>query len=104
MYRRIIGAGLFIGAIVLTLPAYAANCANRDTVVDRLQSRYSENFSGGGLQMRSSGQTFVEVWSSENTGTFTILLTTPEGMACVVATGTNWHQMVPEETAQGSAS
>ncbi len=92
------GVGLFAG------PAYAASCADRDTVVQRLQSQYDEMFSAGGLQTIRNKQTLVEVWSSQKTGTFTVMLTTPDGVACVVATGTDWHQINAEDIPQGSES
>ena len=90
MYRHVLGTGLSAGLILASLPAYAGNCANRDQVVERLKTRYSESFTGGGLQASRTRSSVVEVWASEETGTFTVILTTPEGMACIVATGTDW--------------
>lgn len=104
MYRRIFAAAVVIGAIVVSVPAYAANCANRDRVVERLEARYKESLTAGGLQSKSSGQTLVEVFASEKNGTFTILLTTPEGLTCVVAAGTDWHQASKKDLIDGSAS
>ena len=102
MNRHLVTVGGVLGAIILAIPAHAANCANRDIVVERLQSRYDESFAAGGLQSTSSSQTLVEVWASAETGTFTVMLTTAEGLSCVVATGTDWHQQAlvkdPEET------
>ena len=104
MYRRILAAGVITGAILLALPSYASNCASRTTVVERLESKYEETFSAGGLQSMRSGQTLVEVFASEEKGTFTILLTMPTGMTCIVAAGTDWHQVEPEAVVKGSAS
>jgi len=84
--------------------AHAASCADRDTVVKRLKSQYDEAFSAGGLQTIRDKQTLVEVWSSQKTGTFTVMLTTPDGLACVVATGTDWHQVDAAAVPQGSES
>ncbi|WP_299850530.1 hypothetical protein [uncultured Roseovarius sp.] len=92
MYKHLLGTGLSFGLIAASMPAYAANCAKREMVVERLKSHYSESFAGGGLQASQSTQSVVEVWASEKTGTFTVILTTPEGLACIVATGTDWHQ------------
>ncbi len=92
MYKHLLGTGLSICFIAASLPAHAANCAKRDAVVERLQSRYLESFAGGGLQASQTTQSVVEVWASEETGTFTVILTTPEGLSCIVATGTDWHQ------------
>ena len=37
----------------------------------------------------------VEVYSSEETGTWTILMTRPDGMSCLLAAGQRWEQDVP---------
>ena len=104
MVRQLCVVAAVCGVGVLAHPAYAASCADRDTVVQRLQSQYDEMFSAGGLQTIRNKQTLVEVWSSQKTGTFTVMLTTPDGGACVVATGTDWHQIAAEDVPQGSES
>lgn len=92
MYKHLFGTGLGLGLILSTQPAEAANCANRDQIVERLKTKYSETFAGGGLQASQAAQSVVEVWASQETGTFTVILTTPEGLACIVATGTDWYE------------
>ena len=87
MYKQILNAGLLIGVLGSPGPAQAASCANRDMVVDRLQTQYSEQLTAGGMQ---TAQSIMEVWTSEDTGTFTVILTSPNGQSCVVATGTHW--------------
>ena len=92
MVRQFLAVGIFMAVMITSIPAQAAGCAMRDQVVERLKTRYSESLTGGGLQASKNAQTIVEVWSSRETGTFTVILTTPEGMACVVATGTDWFE------------
>ena len=65
-----------------------ANCAHREVVVKRLAERYDESFTGGGMR---DGQAVFEVWASKERGTWTILLTQPSGLSCVMASGTNWR-------------
>lgn len=86
---------LAIGAAIVTTAAAAQtqNCANRDTVVGKLETRYGESFSGGGLQ---NNQRIFEVWSSEEKGTWTILMTHANGTTCVMASGTNWRGGLPK--------
>ena len=36
----------------------------------------------------------VEIYSSEETGTWTILMTRPDGMSCLLAAGQRWEQDV----------
>eukprot|EP01023_Acetabularia_acetabulum_P053085 TRINITY_DN59156_c0_g1_i1.p1 TRINITY_DN59156_c0_g1~~TRINITY_DN59156_c0_g1_i1.p1 ORF type:complete len:105 (-),score=15.61 TRINITY_DN59156_c0_g1_i1:89-403(-) len=63
-------------------------CAARDTVVERLAANYGESFQGGGLQSETK---IFEVWFSEDEGTWTILMTRPDGTSCVMAPGTAWR-------------
>lgn len=104
MIKQLVVAGALGGAMLSAVPAMAANCANRDMVVERLQTKYSENFAAGGLQSSSDKKVLVEVWASEETGTFTVMLTTPEGVSCVVATGTDWHQSAFVPVPEGESS
>ncbi len=92
MFKRLMGAGLLFGMAATAPPAHAANCALRAEVVDRLQTKYSEALTAGGLQGNRNVQTMVEVWASEKTGTFTVILTNPQGISCVVATGTDFFK------------
>ena len=52
--------------------------------------------SQSGLQR---GSAVVEVYASGDTGSWTILLSTPNGLACLLAAGQNWAP-TPEETAK----
>ncbi|MEP2531695.1 hypothetical protein [Shimia sp.] len=92
MFKRVIASALLFGMAATAPPAYAANCAMRDVVVDRLQSQYSEALTAGGLQKAQRTTTMVEVWSSQDSGTFTVIVTNPQGVSCVVAAGTDWFQ------------
>jgi hypothetical protein len=92
MFRQLAAAGL---TVFLAAPAMASSCADRDTVVERLQTYYDESFTAAGIQEQEDSQTLVEVWASEETGTFTVMLTRPDGVTCVVATGTDWHFQPP---------
>ena len=62
-------------------------CASRDAIVERLQAKWGETYTGGGLQSAAS---VFEIYMSEEHGTWTILRTSPNGIACVMASGTNW--------------
>ena len=92
MFKRIATAGLVLGLTAAAPPALASNCAPRDAVIERLSGKYSEKLTGGGLQGSASGQALIEVWASDSTGTFTVIVTTAQGFSCIVAAGTNWMQ------------
>ena len=68
-------------------------CADRSTVTERLKTNYGEEFAGGGL--RNSDSIF-EVWMAEETGTWTIIMTMPNGQSCVMAAGTDWRGALPQ--------
>ena len=102
MFKRLWKAALVFGMAAIAPPVLAmGNCAPRDTVIERLQEKYSEQLTSGGLAYGSAKQSVVEIWSSEKTGTFTMLLTSPEGVSCVVAVGTNFFTKEPMELAEG---
>ncbi len=86
---------------VAGLPATSlaqTNCDERDIVIDKLASGYGEAFTGGGLQSTSR---IIEVWTSAEDGTWTILMTMPDGRSCVMAAGTNWREALPEDRLSG---
>ena len=102
LYRHIGCAAVLAAAGLGTAPAHAqANCAPRDMVLERLKAGYGETLTAGGLRSQSQ---VLEVWAATETGTWTVLVTTAEGMTCVLATGTNWHQNAPEAAAKGVPS
>ena len=102
MFKRLTISGLLFGLLAVAQPSLAReNCGVRETVVAKLQNSYSESLVAGGLQGNKNVQTMVEVWASEKTGTFTMLLTSPEGVSCVVAVGTNFFTKEPMGLAEG---
>lgn len=101
MFKPNLFAALLIAATGFVQPVYAAICAQRDVVVDRLESKYSERLTAGGLQ---SSKSIMEVWVSEEKGTFTVLLTNPNGLSCIVASGTNWYVETDAPQPAGTAS
>jgi hypothetical protein len=80
-------------AVAPTVALAQGNCAARDALVGRLEAGYGEEFTGGGLQ---NARRIIEVWASEEQGTWTILITTADGQSCVMATGTDWRKGLPE--------
>jgi hypothetical protein len=104
MFKRLIALGLGIGAVITALPAHAANCAARDQVVLRLQEQYSEQLTAGGLHSSTSKSTLVEVWASPETGTFTVMLTSANGLSCILATGTDWYAQKAKAMREDTAS
>lgn len=78
-------AALFVSGICATAAwAETDNCAPREVVITRLADKYGETRKSVGL---GNNNTVVEVFASQLTGTWTITLTTPTGLTCLVASG-----------------
>lgn len=90
MFKRLFAAALVFGAAALAPPLASQGtlCLPRETLVESLAAQFSESLAGGGLQ---SGTRLIELWRSKDSGSFTILLTRPDGISCVLATGQSWH-------------
>ena len=89
MKRTLISLGL-VASISVPFGAHAQQfCGDRTMVTERLQSKWGEQFAGGGLQNTNN---VFEVWMSEENGTWTILQTNANGKSCVMASGTNWRE------------
>ena len=74
-------------------------CAERAQVVKKLEERFGETLRSVGLHQNDG---VVEVYSSEKTGTWTILMTRPDGISCLLAAGELWEQDVKPITKPGS--
>jgi len=102
MERTVLGltlaASLFAPVAADAQSANAAACGDRQAIVERLEARWGEHFSAGGMQDASA---IIEVWMSQEKGTWTILRTSADGTACVMATGTNWIDALPSEKIAG---
>ena len=79
----------------------AMQCGTRDAVVDALANGYGEQFAGAGLQSETR---MMEVWTSAESGTWTILMTRADGTTCIVASGTDWRMPLPNEQIAGTPS
>ncbi len=70
--------------------AQGQNCAQRDTVLTRLNSKYGESRQSIGMAPKGR---VVEVFASHETGTWTITVTMPNGMTCLVASGQSFESL-----------
>ena len=91
---------LSAGIIALSTTAASAmpHCAERDAVIASLQDRYAERHIASGLQ---SDTGLLEIWASEIDGSWTVLMTRPDGQTCVVASGTHWLEQDTMKVALG---
>ncbi|EBA17044.1 lipoprotein, putative [Roseobacter sp. SK209-2-6] len=104
MFKRLLSSALIFGMAAIAPPAFANNCAPREGLIEQLQDSYSESLSAAGLQNSQNTDTVIEVWSSDDTGTFTVLVTHPTGISCVVASGKNYFEVPRPKVLPGVAS
>ncbi len=74
------------------------NCAPREAVVDRLASGYGESRQSMGL---GANNQVVEVFASAETGTWTITVTMPNGLTCLVASGQAFEELAEALPVEG---
>jgi hypothetical protein len=101
MSREKLAALLCLGALVFSAgpaaPQSSGSCAMRHQVIARLASTYGETRQSIGL---GANNQVVEVFASLETGTWTITVTNPSGLTCLVASG-QAYEPVAEEEARG---
>ena len=86
MKRQFYMLSFGIGAMILaaTHAQSATACGDHAAVVERLMGQYGEARQAMGL---SANNTVLEVYASEETGTWTITMTKPGGPTCLMAAG-----------------
>lgn len=88
MFKRTVTAALIFGTLALAPPVQARTlCAQRTVIVEKLKNGFHESYQGAGLQNATS---LVEIWSSDETGSWTMLLSKADGTSCIIASGMNW--------------
>ncbi len=75
------------------------NCAQREAVIDRLADGYGETRQSVGL---GSNNSMVEVYASSETGSWTITVTMPGGLTCLVASGQSFEAVAEALPAKGN--
>jgi len=89
--RAVLKVAVVTGMIAAASPAafaQGASCADRTLIVERLSNKYGETRQSAGLNQNNG---MVEVFASDETGTWTILVTMPNGKSCLMAAGKAWQ-------------
>lgn len=81
-------------ALALSIPAQALGmCGSRADFIKALSDKYQET----GKALGIAGQVnLVEIFASK-AGTWTILVTTPQGKSCIIAAGSSWEDLPPSK-------
>lgn len=99
MTRRLLATIVAIGSFV-PIGASAAtpsNCADRQKVLERLDTAFGETRQSVGLGTNNS---MMEIFASEETGTWTITVTLPTGKTCLIASGKAFENL-PQQKVKG---
>ncbi len=91
---NIVFACISLIALGSSNPAQALGmCGSRADFIKALSDKYQET----GKALGIAGQVnLVEVFASK-AGTWTILVTTPEGKSCIIAAGNSWEDLPPSK-------
>ena len=90
LLASLVGAALLFGANTADA---ARTCAPHDKISKQLENRYAEQPVGGGLAQ--SGQ-LLQVFAAKDGESWTVVLTRPDGVSCVVASGRYWQALSPK--------
>ena len=94
--RKTLALGAGFALIASTAMAQTQpQCNERDNVLALLAKKYKETPIAAGVTNTGG---LVEVLTDTKSGTWTIIVTTPQGMSCLVAAGEGWRAM--EQIAQ----
>ena len=87
---------LFLTLVLTTSNANAqqSTCGDRTKIIAYLASKYKEVPRAMAI---TGGNTFMEIFISP-AGTWTTLITTPNGQTCIVASGEGWEDIAIKPT------
>lgn len=88
------------GLLAAPTPAPAQpQCAAHDAIAVELAAKYGEARQSMGL---AADATVMELYASLETGTWTLTVTLPDGVTCLVAAGSNFQTVSVQEPAKGN--
>lgn len=97
MTRDILLAGLIAAGSCVTQPAIAqtplSNCNTYTIAQQMLSIEYGEHVAWEGVV--SDNMVIIQLWINPETGTWTYLVVSPDGNACVVADGMAYTFVAP---------
>jgi hypothetical protein len=80
---------------LLAWPAQAAlQCAPRKAMVEMLAVKYAEMPTAAAI---TASGALLEVYASKEGATWTILMTAPNGLTCLMQAGESWQRRKPAE-------
>ncbi len=98
----LLSAVLLVMSAATALPASAQsrNCAERERVVERLSDTYGESRQSIGL---AANNQVMEVFANLESGSWTVTVTLPSGITCLIASGMAYEDIEDALTPTGSS-
>ena len=100
MDRTLFALSLGLAGMILApnlTHANPAQCGQHDKVASALEKQFGEQTRAMGL---AQDNTVMELYAAD-TGTWTLTVTLPNGMTCLVASGANFETVTPTQVAKG---
>lgn len=91
--------GPSLAAAQVGAPAVQPACHPYKEIARQLGSRYAEAPVSLGLQ---SNGNLLQVFASAASGSWTIVSTAPDGLACILAAGESWESLRPKAIASAT--
>lgn len=96
-------AGLFLMHTVVSAQVRCPkNCGPRDKLLSVLADKYGEGLTGHGIA--SNGRAATMFYTSKKTGSFSVVVVSLSGVACIVASGRNFSGFKSPDAPRFSAS
>jgi hypothetical protein len=86
------------GCIALPAVAQTQTCAAREAVIAQLAQRWGEARVSAAL---AGQQALIETWANAETGNWTLTLTRPDGVTCLIMAGEGWQSIAAVPGVQG---
>jgi len=104
MTRQLFTLALGFGLLVLCAThAYSQTqrkCGPRDRILGVLAERYGETRRSVGL---GNGNQVLEMFASTETGSWTVIVTSPSGLTCLLASGQSYEEVAEELGPKGTS-
>jgi hypothetical protein len=101
MTQMMFALSLGLGGMIAAADVAFSNpqCDARDKVVALLAERYGESRRAVGIAGEAA---VMELYAAEDSGTWTITMTLPDGQMCLMASGAGFEAITEELPAKGS--
>jgi hypothetical protein len=101
MTQMMFALSLGLGGMIAAADVAFSNpqCDARDKVVALLAERYGESRRAVGIAGEAA---VMELYAAEDSGTWTITMTLPDGQMCLMASGAGFEALTEELPAKGS--